>query len=116
MELGECRVSKYTGLSPQDDYIVVERADRHVLVSDAVLAECDERFAHFGDGIFTIHARDGDVSYGLSHYNPLTRTWLGTRGDRQECCKICGRTVDPLNGEELRFGCCSPECLAESRQ
>jgi len=26
-------------------------------------------------------------------------------------CLVCGREVDPANGEELRFGCCSDACL-----
>lgn len=58
---------------------MIERADQYVLVSEAVLANADERFMHVGDGILIIHGRDGDVSYGLSHYDEPRMQYLGTR-------------------------------------
>lgn len=67
------------GPDPTTDYIVVTRADPYVVVSDSVLEEAAPRWMSVGDGIVTIHGRDGDVSYGLSHHDPYRRLWLGTR-------------------------------------
>jgi hypothetical protein len=60
-------------------HVVVDRADPHIYVSERFLERLDVRLAEYGDGILTIHGRDGDVSYGLSHYDDALRQWLGTR-------------------------------------
>ena len=76
-EIGECRVEIIT--SGDEQYVRIVRADPRIYVSDHVLELLDERFGHFGDGILTIHGIDGDVSYGLSHYDLYRRQFLGTR-------------------------------------
>ena len=80
-ELGEVRARKVFGLTPDQDYIVIDQAPSHTLVAEEFLANLDPRFGHFGDGILTLHGRDGDVSYGLSQYDPYRRQFLGTRSD-----------------------------------
>ena len=81
IESGEVRVRKVFGLTPDQDCIVIDQAPSHTLVAEEFLANLDPRFGHFGDGILTLHGRDGDVSYGLSQYDPYRRQFLGTRSD-----------------------------------
>jgi hypothetical protein len=85
LEIGEFRarirwIQADDGSWPSDRReIVIERAPAYIYVSEDFLEHLDPRFAHYGDGILTIHGRDGDVSYGLSHYDPFRRQYLGTR-------------------------------------
>ena len=79
VRVSDVRARKVFGPTPDQDYIVIEQAPAHTLVAEEFLANLDPRFAHFGDGILTLHGRDGDVSYGLSHYDPYRRVWHGTR-------------------------------------
>ena len=79
--VGELRARKVFGMSPDEDHIVIEQADRYIRVADEFLADLDPRFAHFGDGILTVHGVLGDISYGLSSHDPYLRQWLGTRAD-----------------------------------
>jgi hypothetical protein len=85
LEIGELRAR--IEWTPADDgswpsdrrELVIERADPQIYVSEVFLEQLDPRFAHYGDGILTIHGHDGDVSYGLSHRDPFRRQYLGTR-------------------------------------
>lgn len=59
----------------------VVQADPLIEVADQVLEHADPRLLSVGDGIMTIHARNGEVSYGLREYDDLRETWLGVRSD-----------------------------------
>jgi len=84
IDSGEVRARKVFGLTPDQDCIVIEQAPMHTFVADEFLANLDPRFGHFGDGILTLHGRDGDVSYGLSRYDVCLRVWHGTRSDARD--------------------------------
>jgi hypothetical protein len=66
-----------------DANIEILEAPAEILVADAFLANMDAHPSYsYGDGILTVHARNGDLSYGLHHYDSLRRVWRGTRSDR----------------------------------
>jgi hypothetical protein len=77
IQIGTCRATIEYGEAGK--VVVIERADPYILVSDSFLADLDERFAHYGDGILTLHGRDGDVSYGLFGYDPFRQQHMGKR-------------------------------------
>jgi len=67
-------------MTPDGQTVDILDAPQEIIVADRFLAEhVDGRYASYGDGILTIHASNGDVSYGLHHYDPYRREWRGTR-------------------------------------
>jgi hypothetical protein len=64
---------------PDGRTVEILDAPDEILVAEAFLEELDPQLASYGDGILTIHARSGDVSYGLHHHDPFRREWRGTR-------------------------------------
>jgi hypothetical protein len=62
-----------------DGGIDILDAPEEIVVAERFLSYCMPPYASYGDGILTVHARNGDVSYGLHHYDPLRRQWRGTR-------------------------------------
>jgi hypothetical protein len=69
----------YTVYDRSDGSIDIIDAPDEILVADRFLAEVRPPYADYGDGILTIHARNGDVSYGLHHHDPFRCQWQGTR-------------------------------------
>ena len=71
-EFGHCTVRQVFG-----DLWIIE-ADERIRISEEVLqdAQGDNRHPdlNYGDGIFTIRARNGTVSYGVGRADPFTRT------------------------------------------
>ena len=62
-----------------DGSIHILEAPEEILVADRFLAEHGDCYS-YGDGILTVHATNGDVSYGLHHYDPVRQVWQGPRG------------------------------------
>ena len=53
-----------------------------ILIADALLQQAlsgDAPFASYGDGIFTMHAMDGDVSFGVCGFDARTNVWSARR-------------------------------------
>lgn len=64
--------------------VTIVQADPVIEIADRVLAGMHPWELTVGDGIVTVHARNGDVSYGLCKYDELRRTWLGVRSGDTE--------------------------------
>jgi hypothetical protein len=64
-----------------DGTLEVLQADPYIEVTDQLLDSLDGERASYGDGILTIHAARGDVSYGLRDHDDIRETWLGVRSD-----------------------------------
>jgi hypothetical protein len=76
-----------------DGSIEILDAPEEILVADAFLADMESHPAYsYGDGILTVHACNGDLSYGLHDYDSARRVWHGTRAgaslDRDKCRRI----------------------------
>lgn len=67
-----------------DGSLEVLRADPEVEIAQEALEQleawADRERVSLGDGILTIRARNGTVSYGLHDYDLLSMVWRGTRG------------------------------------
>jgi len=68
----------------QDGELHLLQADPIIEVADELLGNLDGRRASYADGIFTIHALNGEVSYGLRDYDDIRETWVGVRSDFEE--------------------------------
>jgi hypothetical protein len=85
MTTGECLLRAHG-----DGCLELVRADDEIEVADEFLAQLapgdirdgDGKTVGFslGDGILTVHATNGTVSYGLHSHDDLRMTWRGTRG------------------------------------
>jgi hypothetical protein len=66
--------------TPRGETVEIRDAPPEILVADEFLAEigCHPSFS-FGDGILTVHAVSGDVTYGPHHHDPYRRIWHATR-------------------------------------
>jgi hypothetical protein len=62
-----------------DGSIEILDAPEEILVADEFLEAARDEYISHGDGIMTIHASNGDVSYGLHSYDLQTMCWKGTR-------------------------------------
>ena len=72
-EIGECIIHTVWILG--DRHLEIVRADERVRIADEVLAAAkDHPDVSYGDGILTIHAINGTVSYGIGPYDLLTNT------------------------------------------
>ena len=66
---------------PNGEIEILEAPD-HILVADLFIEEIElgrHPCYSYGDGILTVHATNGDLSYGLHHYDNLRRIWHATR-------------------------------------
>ena len=64
--------------------VTIVQADPVIEIADRVLAGSHPWELSVGDGIVTVHARNGDVSYGLRKYDARRHTWLGVRSGEAE--------------------------------
>ncbi len=66
-----------------DGSIEILQADPEIRVADEFIEQAPHRdpYISFGDGIMTIHAINGSVSYGLHSHDLQRAWWKGTRSD-----------------------------------
>ena len=79
MTFGECRISTVFGPLDVQRRFRIDQADEHIRIADRLLADIDHPDVSYGDGILTIRAINGTVSYGLGRYDPRTMTHEATR-------------------------------------
>lgn len=78
-KVGECRISTVFGPLDVRHRFRIDQADEHIRVSAALLENIDHPDVSYGDGILTIRAINGTVSYGIGPLDPLTMTHEATR-------------------------------------
>ena len=79
MTFGECRISAVRRPLDARHSLRIDQADEHIRVSAQLLEDIDHPDVSYGDGILTIRAINGTVSYGIGRYDPLTMTYEATR-------------------------------------
>jgi len=65
---------------PSGETVEIQEAPPEILVADEFLVEIEHHPSFsYGDGILTVHASNGDITYGLHHHDPYRRIWHATR-------------------------------------
>jgi hypothetical protein len=77
--IGECRISTIFGPLDSTTRLRIEQADEHIRIAHELLEQVNHPDVSYGDGILTIRAINGTVSYGVGALDLESMTHEGTR-------------------------------------
>jgi len=77
--MGECRIERVFDTMAGRAKLRIVQADERIRVAAEVLENLAHPDVSYGDGILTIRAINGTVSYGIGPYDLLTHTHEATR-------------------------------------